>query len=158
MLRKPDIQYIDKFFIPGAAAPQIQKREDKKRWVTTVQPKKPQKPKLKILVDPVALCALVVAAAMIALMQVGIFQFKAACDEREQVRNYLTQLQNENAQLNHTYYANVDLENIRNQALALGMIPIEEAQVIHISVELPEPEPEPSFWDDVVWFFSGLFA
>ena len=79
-------------------------------------------------------------------------------DEREQVRNYLTQLQNENAQLNHTYYANVDLENIRNQALALGMIPIEEAQVIHISVELPEPEPEPSFWDDVVWFFSGLFA
>jgi hypothetical protein len=38
------------------------------------------------------------------------------------------------------------------------MVPIEEAQVIHISVELPEPEPEPSFWDDVVWFFSGLFA
>ena len=155
MVRKPDIQYIESFFVPGAAAPQIRTHEDKKVLPKTVQP---QKPKLRILVDPVALCALVVAVAMVVLMLVGIFQFKAACDEREQVRNYLTQLQNENAQLNHTYYANVDLENIRNQALALGMIPIEEAQVIHISVELPEPEPEPSFWDDVVWFFSGLFA
>ena len=91
MVRKPDIQYIDKFFVPGAAAPQIKTREDDKQWVKTVQTRKP---KLKILVDPVALCALVVAAAMIALMLVGIFQFKAACDAREEVKTYLTQLQN----------------------------------------------------------------
>ena len=155
MVRKPDIQYIDKFFVPGAAAPQIKTREDDKQWVKTVQSRKP---KLKILVDPVALCALVVAAAMIVLMLVGIFQFKAACDAREEVKTYLTQLQNQNARLNHEYNIQVDLADIRSQALALGMVPIEDAQVIHISVEMPEIEPEPSFWDDVVWFFSGLFA
>lgn len=155
MLRKPDIQYIESFFVPGAAAPQIRTHEDPKTLPKTVQP---PKPKLRILVDPVALCALVVAVAMVVLMLVGIFQFKAACDEREQVRDYLQFLQGQNALLNHKYYSNLDLTTVQSQALALGMIPIDEAQVIHISVELPEIEPEPSFWDEVVWFFSGLFA
>ena len=26
-----------------------------------------------------------------------------------------------------------------------------------ITVTVPQREPEPTFWDDVVWFFQGLF-
>ena len=69
MLRKPDIQYIESFFVPGAAAPQIRTHEDPRILPKTVQP---PKPRLRILVDPVALCALVVAVAMVVLMLVGI--------------------------------------------------------------------------------------
>ena len=36
-------------------------------------------------------------------------------------------------------------------------IPKEESQTMTITVTVPQREPEPTFWDDVVWFFQGLF-
>ena len=51
-----------------------------------------------------------------------------------------------------------DLDDIRTKALAIGMIPIEQAETIPISAELPQKEPEPSLWEEIVWFFEGLFA
>ena len=38
------------------------------------------------------------------------------------------------------------------------LIPIEQAETIPISAELPQKEPEPSLWEEIVWFFEGLFA
>ena len=51
-----------------------------------------------------------------------------------------------------------NLDDIREKALALGMIPVEEAQVITISPVIPQPEPEPSWWENISWFMKGLFA
>ena len=50
------------------------------------------------------------------------------------------------------------LEKIREKALAVGMVPVEENPPVTIRVNVPQPEPEPSAWDDFIWFLKGLFA
>ena len=49
-------------------------------------------------------------------------------------------------------------EEIEKAALALGMIPQEQAQSITISVPMPEAVEEPSFWEKTAVFLEGLFA
>ena len=49
-----------------------------------------------------------------------------------------------------------DLEDIRTKAIALGMIPAEEATTVDVTVTIPVEEPEPTWWEDIVWFFEGL--
>lgn len=157
MAQKPDIQYIESFFVPGAEAPQVQPRWGQKPAAAPKPQAKPQ-PKIRILVDPVALAGMVVAAVMLVLMIVGIFQFNAASQERQEMAAYLTRLQDENLNKKHEYHTGYDLAWIEEQALALGMIPIEEATTISVKITVPQPEPEPTLWDNIVWFFKGLFA
>ena len=157
MIQKPDIQYIESFFVPGTEAPQPQPRWGAKPAATPVAQPKPQ-PKVRILVDPVALIGLVVTAVMLVLMIVGIFQFTAASQERDQMAAYLTRLQDENLTKRHEYHTKCDLEWIEEQALALGMIPIEEATTISVKITVPQPEPEPTVWENILWFLEGLFA
>ena len=157
MVQKPDIQYIESFFVPGAEAPQINRWKDPGVSVWT-KPQPRQKPKVRILVDPVALIGMVVAVVMLVLMIVGIFQFNAACNEREAMSSYLTQLQDANLNKKHIYHTGIDLAWIEEQALALGMIPIEEATHISVKIDVPQPEPEPTIWENVLWFLEGLFA
>jgi len=157
VIQKPDIQYIESFFVPGAEAPQPQPRWGAKPAASPVpQPK--QEPKIRILVDPVATIGLVVTAVMLVLMIVGIFQFTAASQERDEMAAYLIQLQDENLTKRHDYHTKRDLDWIREQALALGMIPIEEATTISVKITVPQPEPEPTLWENILWFFEGLFA
>jgi hypothetical protein len=67
MAYKPEIQYIEQFFIPGSEAPQLQpKRGGKSAW----RPQTQQEKKIKIMIDPVALFGLVVAVTMLVLMAV----------------------------------------------------------------------------------------
>ena len=67
-------------------------------------------------------------------------------------------LQNINVEKQQDYHKMYNLDDIREKALALGMIPVEEAQVITISPVIPQPEPEPSWWENISWFMKGLFA
>ena len=71
---------------------------------------------------------------------------------------YLTELKDENVRLNHQYHTGYDLEEVKTTAMALGMIPIEEAKTISINVVVPEREPEMTAWDEFTWFLEGLFA
>ena len=157
MVQKPDIQYIESFFVPGAEAPQVQPR-----WGAKPAPapkSQPQaRPKVRVLVDPVALVGMVVAAVMLVLMIVGIFQFNAASQERQEMSAYLTKLQDANLTKKHTYHSGYDLAWIEEQALALGMIPVEEAATVSVRITVPQPEPEPTLWENICWFFEGLFA
>ncbi len=156
MTRKPDIQYIEQFFVPGAAAPQVQPRWGEKRQSTPVR--QPAQPKVRVLVDPVALVGVVVAVTMLILMAVGIFQYNAANQARQEMAVYLTELQDENLILNHNYRTGYDLEWVEEQALALGMIPVSEARTVTVSIEVPQREPEPTVWENILWFINGLFA
>ena len=52
----------------------------------------------------------------------------------------------------------LDLEDIRDKALALGMVPVEEVPSRTITVTRSQPKPERTLWDDIVWFFGGLFG
>ena len=113
---------------------------------------------VRIFVDPVALCSVVVAAIILILMVVSVVQFSNACEEYQAMESYLTTLRDQNVTLAHKYNTNLDLAAIEEQALALGMVPVDQVQTIKVQVTIPVAEPEPTFWDDLVWFFQGLFA
>ena len=65
-------------------------------------------------------------------------------------------MRDENLQLQQTYKESYDLEEIRMEALAMGMIPADRAETVTIQVQAPGAEPtEPhSFWA----VLAGLFA
>ena len=72
--------------------------------------------------------------------------------------DYVVTVQNENVQLRESYKSQVNLEEIEARALALGMIPRSEAEVITIRMDMPVEEPEMTAWDEFVWLCKGLFA
>ena len=155
MAYKPEIQYIEQFFIPGSEAPQLQPQRGSQ---PARKPRVQQEKKIQILIDPVALFGLMVAVTMLVLMAVGVYQYNAASRRNEAVNDYLLQLQDTNITCEYQYRTKLDLNKIAEQAKALGMIPASEAQTITVHVEVPQPEPEPTWWDDLVWFLEGLFA
>ena len=95
---------------------------------------------------------------MIVLMVVGAFQLKASYERYEAMSDYVISLQNENVKLSEKYYAGFDPVDIHWKATALGMIPMENAKTMTISVTIPEEEPVPTMWEDMVWFLKGLLA
>ena len=155
MADKPDIQYISRFFVPGSDAPQVAPKYERKKTATQLPEALPRK-QIRIFVDPVALCSVVVAAAILILMVVSVVQFTNACEEYQTMSNYLTALRDQNVTLAHKYNTGLDLEAVEAQALALGMVPMDQAKTVKIQVTIPVPEPEPTLWDEIVWFLDGL--
>ncbi|MBO7252817.1 MAG: hypothetical protein J6V25_09370 [Oscillospiraceae bacterium] len=156
MTQKPKIQYIGQFYVHGSEA----------RALELEQPRKP-KTKLplakleqveKIHVDPVALVAIAVAMVMMVTMILGVQQLYTDWQEYRAQAQHVHELR----EINHTkqdeFRSTYDLDDIRAKATALGMIPKEEAQHMTVTVTLPEPAEEMSWWDNVVWFVTGLFA
>ena len=157
MARKPDIQYIDKFYVHGSEARVLELKTQKKKTKTVLPRFAPQKETV-VRVDALSLCAIAVAVTMIVLMVVGAFQLKASYERYEAMSNYVISLQNENVKLSEKYYAGFDPVDIHWKATALGMIPMENAKTMTISVTIPEEEPVPTMWEDMVWFLKGLLA
>ena len=157
MVRKPDIQYIDKFYIHGSEARVLELKPQQKK-AKTVLPSFYPKKETVVRVDVLSLCAIAVAVTMIALMVVGCFQLKAAYDRNAVMSDYVISLQNENVELSQTYYAGFDPVDIQWKAQSLGMIPAEEARTMTMTVTMPVEEPVPTMWEDVVWFLKGLLA
>ena len=159
MARKPDIQYVGQFYVPGSEARQPE-------WKPIIQPSRIKAPKflrrekVEILVDPVALASTVVAVVMLVLMVVNIFQYVGAVRAYDGMQDYIVELRDENARLNHDYRTSgdYDLEYVEKTALALGFVPAEQVEVIATDVSVPQAEAEPTFWDNVKWFLDGLFA
>ena len=157
MVRKPDIQYIDKFYVHGSEARVLELKPQKKK-AKTVLPKFYPNKETVVRIDALSMCAIAVALSMVVLMVVGCFQLKASYERYEIMSDYVISLQNENVKLSEKYYAGFDPVDIGWKAHALGMIPMEEAQTMTISVTIPEEEPAPSLWEDMVWFLKGLLA
>ena len=154
MIYKHDIQYITDFYTPGSEAVKVAPKEQPKKAAPKIIPRE----QIKVYVDPVALASVVVAAVLLVLMAVSMLRFVDVCEQHELMESKLIQIQDENALKYHEYRSGYDLDEIREQALALGMIPASEAQTFTVSVTIPEPEPEPTWWENVVWFLEGLFA
>jgi len=156
---KPDIEYIQKYYSYGTEAKIIEFKPVQKPVKTKI-PKQKKFQKTTIYIDPVALCGLVVAVVMLVVMIAGVTQFMAVCDQHSQMREYLTDLKDENVRLHHDYHTHekYNLEEIETTARALGMIPVEEAATISIDVVVPQRVPEMTAWDEFIWFLSGLFA
>ncbi len=159
MARKPDIQYVGQFYVPGSEARQLELKPQQKPSGFKA-PKFLRQEKVEILVDPVALASIVVAVVMLVLMVASIFQYVSAVQAYESMQEYIVELRDDNARLNHDYRTSgdYDLEYVEKTALALGYMPADQAEHIRVNVELPQTEAEPTVWDDIRWFFRSLFA
>lgn len=157
MVRKPDIQYVQEFYVHGSEARVIELKP-RRRVIRTILPKVAPDKSIRIGVDPVALCGIVVAAAMLILMLVGTVQYVNARNEYQAMSNQVIELQNENVMLRQQYRSSYDLDQVAHMANSLGMIPVEEAQVMYINPVVPVREPEPTVWENIRWFMDGLFA
>ncbi len=155
MARRAEIQYIN-YYMSGSAAYQLETNPIKKNHAP--QPKKRNQKKIVLHIDPMALAGIAVALVMFVLLIAGVVRLCAVQQQANQMRAYVVQLQQENANLHETYKAGYDLEEIRQIALARGMIPASQAQQVQLQVTLPETPQEPTAWENFVTFLTGLFA
>jgi cell division protein FtsL len=150
--------YVNLYDFDGNAACKVQRQPAKKAAAT---PKtQPRRAKRKVIaVDPVALCGIVVAVVMMIMMFSAYAEFNACQDRNRQMQDYLSSLQLENAQLQHSYENEIDMDYVQDVAGALGMVPASDANQIQIEVQLPqEPTGELNLWQSITTFLSGLFA
>ena len=158
MGKKPDIQYVTQFYIHGSEAPALQPQPQRRRQNRPAAPAAAPVRKIHIPVDPVAICGIAVAVVMVILMAVGVMQYMDTCRRYETMHDQVIELQNQNITLERDFRGGYDLEDIREKALSIGMISIDEAEVITISEYVPAEESEVTLWDDISWFLKGLFA
>lgn len=161
MARQPDIQYV-RFYTSGSAARKIEVQPEKR----PVQPRPRTRKRVRrdnrilIRIDPISLCATVVAAVMLIAMAVGVLELGRVNQEMNRMESYVSTLSAENAQLQAEYEAGYDLEDIRQQALDMGLVPREDVEHITVTVTPPQVESQPQrngwqrFWDS----FRELFA
>lgn len=155
MAYKPEIQYVGQFYVQGSEALAPRKPEKKKKTFLA----KPQHEKLsRIYIDPVATVGILVAVVMLVVLVMGAVHLQGMWDDHYAMQEYLSELKRENAALEHNYRIGYDVEEVQKLALALGLVPMEEVENRSLRITIPEPQPETTFWDNVVWFFEGLFA
>ena len=157
MIRNPNIEYIDKFYVHGSEAKVIEFAPNKSKAKTSL-PKPLQEKKTCIVIDPLALCGIVVAVVMILVMAVGLMDFRAAVAENRAVSEYVETLRDEHLMLEYQYRSSYDVSVVEETALALGMIPAEQAPVIAITVNIPEQKEAYTAWGDFLWSLSCLFS
>ena len=157
MIRKPDIQYVTQFYSYGSEAKVLELKPAKKKQKFTLPAARPQQ-KIDVRVDFVAWAGIVVAIAMAILMVTGYNNYQDARAEHASMTESVIKLQNTNVENQQKYESLYNLDEVRDKALALGMIPMEEAQVVTIRPVQPEPEPEVSWTENISWFLKGLFA
>jgi len=150
-----DVQYI-RYSTDGSAARQYWPVFPKTH--TTTVTKTHRHSRTRIYVDPVAILGIAVAACMLIMMVVGVFQLKNAQQKAVQMERYVSQLSAQSKALENQYEAGYDLKEVEQTARALGMIPVAEASQYSVSVFVPQAEEEQTFWDRIGTFLTGLFA
>ncbi len=153
MAHRTDIKYIH-MYTQGSAARKI---EPVAPWKTMNLPRIKKQKRVVLHVDPVAILGIVVAAVMLIAMFVGVAQLRSVQQEASVMEQYVDTLKNDNNVLEDAYNS-IDLQQIEQMALALGMVPAEQVQNISIRVEVPERTQTPSFFDQIRTFLTGLFA
>ena len=160
MAEKTKIQYIS-FYSAGSTA--------RKYDLTRPVYEQPQYPELEldaqpkrrtvVRVDPLALCSIAVSVVMLVLMVVGVVQLNSSLQKEQELKAYVEQLYAQNQVLEETYRSGYDLEQIEKEALALGLVPVDQVQHITMQVNRPvETQEALTVWEELAVFFDGLFA
>lgn len=158
MARQPDIQYV-RIYTDGSAARKLELQpEKKKNKVSLPKPKVRRDPRKVVYVDPLSLCAMAAAGLLLVAMAVGMTQLGITNAQVQELEENVSRLESENMQLQEIYESGYDLDEVERQALAMGLIPIEQTKQVVVDVQVPQQEPEPTFWGNVGLFFSELFA
>ena len=159
MGKKHDILYVN-FYTGGSAAHKIELAPPRPSYPEpTPAPKARPRQRIVVHVDPLALVSIAVSAVMLVLMAVGMLTLTEAHAQETRIAASIQTLEAENARLQAEFDEKYDPAAIEEVALALGMIPVEQAEHRTIQVvpveEIPE---EPTFWEQLQDFFGGLFA
>lgn len=155
MVQKPKIQYIGQFYVHGSEAKALEVEQPKK--AKTKLPLAQLEKIEKVYIDPVAVAGIAVAVVMLITMVVGALQLRDDWRVYEEMADYVSYLQSENARLAHEYRSSYDLDEIEMKALALGMVPKSELEVVSVTVTMPVPEPELTLEDEILRFWYGLW-
>lgn len=156
MPKKPEIQYVGQFYIHGseALAPALAPAKKKR----PVQQAPVQEEPVAVHLDLLAVCATVVAVALLVLLAVGVKQYQNAYRQMDTMKNYVITLQNDQIALKQERSVSAAAENLEQKALGLGLVPKSEVQVVKITPVVPEIQREMSFWEELRWYFDGWFA
>ena len=157
MAQKPEIQYVGQFYVHGSEARKLAEKKEQKKAKTELPLHRFERVR-KVYVDPLAIGSLLVAAVLLVTMVMGTLSLQTAWQDLGTARQYVSELSTRNSILASQYRSGYDLEEIRSAALSMGMIPVEEAQVMQLRVTVPVQEAERTWVDDLVWFLEGLFA
>jgi hypothetical protein len=161
MAQKPykhNIEYIQRYYSYGSEAKVIEFKPVNPEPEKPAVPKRKKEPVTTICIDPVAFCGVMVAVVMVLVALASAIQYSVISRDHRAMESYVNELREEKVLQEHQYNAHCDLTKIETTARALGMIPVGEAQTVSIRVNVPVRQEEPCFWDNLVWFFSGLFA
>ena len=155
MASRNDIQYV-RFYTDGSAARKIEPSFTE--FGKVFQTKAKKKKRVLVFVDPVALLGIAVAVCMLICMGVGIARNKAAQQQTAQLQQYVQQLTQEKDAVMEEYTSGYDLQTVKQTALALGMIPRDEAQRVTLEVVVPVQEQTVTLWSQIGTFLAGLLA
>ena len=155
MALQREVRYINDY-VSGSIAYQPERKSHKEQFVQL--PKMKKQRKLVIAIDPLALGGIVTAMVLAVMLLVGGVNLINAKQEAQIMKDYVASLEEENALLQDTYSSGYDLEEIREIALTMGMVPVEQATHIQMQVVVPEAPVEPTAWENFWAFMVGLFA
>ena len=159
MAHNADIQYVHHVYTSGTAARKLNRKAAPKAPIPKFEPGTLEEDqKITVPVDPLSLVTILIAVVLLVTMVVDLLHCGAAYRENVALQEYVYELRNENAQLEQIYRASFDLGKIESQAIALGMVPIEEVEILQISGRVPAEAVEPTRWENMQLLFRELFA
>ena len=131
MARGSEIRYVQ-FYTDGSAARQLEVKTQPKKKLQ--QPRPRRRKKIVLRVDFVAVAGMLVTGIMLLMMLSGMASLNKINGEVTRLEGYLAELEQENLELHQTYRAGYDIEQIREEALAMGMIPASRARTVSLDV------------------------
>ena len=135
MTRYPNVQYVH-FYTDGSAARKLEPVIPFKKNTVRIPAQKKSKRKV-IYLDPVAVLSMAVALCLLVVMVLGVGRFYDAKAENDTMAAYVHYLQQENQRLTQEYVQSYDLNEIKQTAKALGMVPAQELGSVAIDVSIP---------------------
>ena len=133
MARRSDIQYVQ-FYTDGSAARQFEPKPQQPKKKLQ-QPRPRRRKKIVLYVDFIAVAGMIVAGVMLLMMLSGMSGLTRINEEVSRLEAYVAELESENLELHKTYREGYDLDQIREQALEMGMIPAARAANVTIAIE-----------------------
>lgn len=133
MAQGVNVQYVQ-YYTAGSAAKKLAPPVPVR---TGVLPQAKPRQRVKIYLDPVALVGTLVAVTMLVMMLVGWSGLQAEQAKTAEMTTQVEVLRQENEALRTQYAEQCNLEEIRETALALGMVPKETVTHTLIQVSVP---------------------
>jgi hypothetical protein len=155
MAMQPEVRYINAY-VSGNVAVQPEKMPQKQSSARLPKARKQQK--WLIQVDLVAIGGIMAALVLSIMLVTGLVQMNQAKHEAKVYREYATSLKLDNTKMRDTYASEYDLNEVRDIALNMGMVPVEQVEHVTMQVVTPEVVQEPTAWESFWAFFLGMFA